>query len=233
MGTCHQPHSARSCKLAWRALGAAQGRTGGGRLLPRSGLSGVGRSSSPDRPSLRHAVGACYPLAVGAGAVGVGTRHQPDSARSCELAFRAVGSARGRPGQGAPLAWVSVVRGWALPHARPPVLRACGRGPLPTCYRCPECGHGDPSPTPQRALLRAGLVCFESGMRAPRGGCLLPGCRASRVGRSPLPERPSLGRAVGARYPLAVGARGVGLGTCHQSHGVRSCKVALPTVGAA
>ena len=32
---------------------------------------------------------------------GVGTRHQTRSARSCELALRAVGAARGRPG-GAP-----------------------------------------------------------------------------------------------------------------------------------
>ena len=35
------------------------------------------------------------------GGAGVGTRHQPHSARSCELALRAVGAARGRPG-GAP-----------------------------------------------------------------------------------------------------------------------------------
>ena len=35
------------------------------------------------------------------GGAGVGTRHQPHSAHSCELALRAVGAAQGRPG-GAP-----------------------------------------------------------------------------------------------------------------------------------
>ena len=39
------------------------------------------------------AAGAHYPLAVGAGGAGVGTRHQPDSTRSCELALRAVRAA--------------------------------------------------------------------------------------------------------------------------------------------
>ena len=77
---------------------------------------------------------------MGAGGVGVGTRHQPHSARSCELALRAVGAARGRPG-GAPLAWVWGVRGWALSHARPPVLGACGRGPLPTGCGCNRAIH--------------------------------------------------------------------------------------------
>ena len=40
------------------------------------------------------------------GGPGVGTCHQPHSARSFELALRAVGVARGRPGGGAPLARV-------------------------------------------------------------------------------------------------------------------------------
>ena len=36
-------------------------------------------------------------------------------------------------------------------------VRASGRGPLPTGCGCGGCGRGDPSPTPQRALLRGGL----------------------------------------------------------------------------
>ena len=32
------------------------------------------------------------------GGAGVGTRHQPHSARSCEVALRAVGASRGHPG---------------------------------------------------------------------------------------------------------------------------------------
>ena len=34
VGTYHKPHSARSCELVLRAVGAAQGRPGGGRLVP-------------------------------------------------------------------------------------------------------------------------------------------------------------------------------------------------------
>ena len=68
--------------------------------VPRWGASclGVGRPGSgalpppTTRPFGRAAV-ADYPLAVGAGDAGVGTRHQPHSARSCEPALRAVGAA--------------------------------------------------------------------------------------------------------------------------------------------
>ena len=37
------------------------------------------------------------------------------------------------------------------------------------------------------------------------GGCLLPGCGASGVGRSPAPDCPPSGRAAGAHYRLVVG----------------------------
>ena len=75
----------------------------GGGFLPLCGAPGVGHSPSPDRPSFKRAAGARYPLAVGAGDVGVDTRHLPHSARSCELALRAVGAAR-RHLAGVPLA---------------------------------------------------------------------------------------------------------------------------------
>ena len=51
-----------------------------------------------------------------------------------------------------------------------PSFGACGRGPLSTGCGCGECGRGDPSPTPQRALLRAGLARCGAGTRAPGGG---------------------------------------------------------------
>ena len=59
---------------------------------------GVGRpgSSALPPPTTRpfgRAAGVHYPLAVCAGDVVVGTRHQPHRARSCELALRAVGAA--------------------------------------------------------------------------------------------------------------------------------------------
>ena len=71
VGTRHQPHSARSCELALRAVGAAQGRPGG-RLLPGFGASGVGHSPTPNCPPPGRAAGAHYPLAVGAGGCGRG-----------------------------------------------------------------------------------------------------------------------------------------------------------------
>ena len=68
--------------------------------VPRGGASclGVGRPGSAALPApttlpFGRAAGAHYPLAVGAGGAGVGTRHRPHSARSCELALRAVEAA--------------------------------------------------------------------------------------------------------------------------------------------
>ena len=67
-------------------------------------------------------------------------------------------------------------------------------------------GMRDHSPPPQRALLRAGVAhCGGAGGRA-QGGCLAPLWGASEVRRSSSPGCSSSGRAVGVRYPLAVGA---------------------------
>ena len=59
---------------------------------------GVGRQGSgalppPTTRPFGRAAAAHYPLAVPAGGAGMGTRHQPHSARSCELALRALGAA--------------------------------------------------------------------------------------------------------------------------------------------
>ena len=111
--------------------------------------------------------------------------------------------------------------------------RACGRGPLPTGCGCGGCGRGDPSPTQQRALLRAGFARCGGGMRVPGGGasCLAVGRLGS--GALPPPTTRPFGRAAGAHYPLAVGAGGAGVGTRHQPHSARSCELALRAVGAA
>ena len=112
-------------------LGALWGRQEGawrGHLLPGCWASEVGRSPNPDRSSF----GACGwgPLPTGCGCrcVGVGTRHQPHSAHSCELAFCPMGAAGGRPG-GAPLAWVCGVCRRALSHPRPPLIWGVRLGP--------------------------------------------------------------------------------------------------------
>ena len=67
--------------------------------VPGGGASslGVGRLGSGALPPsttrlFGRAAGAHYPLAVAAGGARVGTRHRPHSARSCELALRAVGA---------------------------------------------------------------------------------------------------------------------------------------------
>ena len=110
--------------------------------------------------------------------------------------MRVPGGGRLLPGCGAS----GVGRSPTLDHSS---FRACGRGPLPTGCGCGGCGRGDPSPTPQRALLRAGFEHRGGGTRAPRGGRLLPGCEASGVRRSPTPDHPSF-RACG-RGPLLAG----------------------------
>ena len=180
-------------------------------------------------------LGACGrgPLPTGCGC---GGRPRGDLSPNPQRALLRAGFARFGGGTRAPRGGVSLacvwgVRGLALSDARPPVLEACGRGPLPTGCRCWGGGRGDPSPTPKRALLRAGFARCGGGNRAPVGGGRLPGCGASGVGRSPTPNCPSLGRAARARYALAVGARAVGVGTCHQPHSERSCELALRPVG--
>ena len=92
-----------------------EGAWGGARLAWVWGARGSGTLPPPTTRPFGRVARAHYPLAVGAGGVGVGTRHQRNRARSCVLALRAVGAARGRLG-GAPLAWVWGTRGWALSH---------------------------------------------------------------------------------------------------------------------
>ena len=108
---------------------------GGGMSVPGGGASclNVGRlGSGALRPLTARPLGGLpgpttHWLWV-RGVAGVGTRHQPHSVRSSELALRAVGAARGRPG-GAPPAWVWGVRGWALSHPRLSALWAGCWGP--------------------------------------------------------------------------------------------------------
>ena len=135
------------------------------------------------------------------------TRHQPQRARSFELGLCAVGSSQGRPEGGRLFISVWGVRGRALSHARPPVFRACGRGPLPTGCWCGVRAWG-PVTNPTARALASWLCALRGGHEAAPGGGgrLLPGCGMSVVGCSPTPVRPPLGRAAGAPYPLAVGA---------------------------
>ena len=123
-------------------LRAGFARCGGGMRVPGGGASclGVGRPGSGALPSptARPPGGLPGPTTHWLWVRGVrawGPVTNPRGARSCKLASRAVGAARGRPG-GAPPAWVWGVRGRALSHHRLPALWAGCRGPLPTGYGC-------------------------------------------------------------------------------------------------
>ena len=97
VGTRHEPHRARSCELALRGgLARCRGGTrapGGGASCLGAGRPGSGALPPPTTRPFGRAAEAHYPLALGAGGAGAGTRHQPHSPRSCELALRAVGAA--------------------------------------------------------------------------------------------------------------------------------------------
>ena len=131
VGTRHQPNSARCFELALRAVGAARGRLGGG-----ASCLGVGRpvSGALPPPTARPLGGLRGPTTHWLwvrGGTGVGTRHQPHSARSFELALRAVGAARGRLGGGASCLGVGRLGSGALP---PPTARPLGGLQGPTTH---------------------------------------------------------------------------------------------------
>ena len=199
VGTRHQPHSARSCELALRAVGVP----GGGASCLGVGRPGLGALPPPTARPLGRLPGPTTHWLWLRGGAGVGTRHKPHSARSCELALGAVGAGQGgasclgvgRPGSG------------ALP---PPTARPLGGLPGPTTHWLWVRGGAAVGTRHQPHGARS---CVLWGRHeGARGGRHLPGCGASGVGRSPTPDCPPTERAVGAQYPLAVGAGGCGRG---------------------
>ena len=188
-----------------------------------SGASGVRRSPSPGRPS------------SGAGSRGSATRvSRVRSVRAwgpstgptaCALAGRRCslwGWRKGVPGEGAFHHCEGRRRSGAPP---PPTARPLGRllrSAIHVLWARVD-GRGDPSPTPQRALLRAGFARCGGGTRVPGGGTSCLGVGRPGSGALPPPTSRPFGRAAGAHYPLAVGAGGAGVGTRHQPHSARSC----------
>ena len=207
VGTRHQPHSVRSCELALRAVGEARRAPGGG-----ASCLGVGRPGSGALPpsTARPLGGLRGPtthwLWVRGGA-GVGTCHQLHNARSCVLLGRHEGALGGTP-----LPWVWGVRGRALSHPRLLALWAGCRGPLPTGCGCGGVRAWGPVTNPTARALASWLSALWGWHQGARGGRLLPGCGASGVGRSPTPDYPPSRRAAVAHYPVAVGAGGCGRG---------------------
>ena len=93
LGTRHQPHSARSFEPAVHAVGAARGRPVGNASCLGVGRPGSGALPPPTARLLGGLPGPTTHWLWVRGGAGMGTRHQPHSARSCELALRAVGAA--------------------------------------------------------------------------------------------------------------------------------------------
>ena len=294
VGTRHQPHRARSCELAFRAVGAARGRleggasclgvgrpgsgtlpsptarplgglpgptthwlwvrggcgrgdpsptpqrallrpVGGGMRVPGGGVSclGVGRpgSGALPPPTARPLSGLPGPtthwLWVRGGA-GVGTRHQPHSARSCVLWGRHEGARGGRLLPGCGRSGVG-----RSPSPDCPLSGRAAGAHYPLAVGAGGCGRGDPSPTPQRALLRAGFALCGSGMKVPVGGASCLGVGRPESGALPTPTARPLGRLPGPATHWLWVRGGAGVGTRHQPHSARSCELALRAVGAA
>ena len=136
------------------------------------------------------------------------------------------------PEGGRLLAWCGASRVGRSPTPDHLSFRACGRGPLPSGSGCGGCGRGNLSPTPQRALLRAGFARCGGGTRAPGGGASCLGVGRPGSGALPAPTTRPFGRAAGAHYPLAVVWENAGVRTHHQPHSASSCELALRPGGA-
>ena len=228
VGTRHQPHSACSCELALRAVGAARGRPWG---APPAWVWGVrGRALSHPRPPALWA-GCRGPLPTGCGCGGVrawGPVTNPTARALASWLCALWGRHEGARGGGAP-AWVWGVRGRALSHPQLPALWAGCRGPLPT-----GCGCGG-----VRAWGRVtnptarALACCGGGMRVPGGGASCLGVGRPGSGALPPPTARPLGGLPGPTTHWLWVRGGAGVGTRHQPHSARSCELALRAVGAA
>ena len=232
VGNRHPPHSARSCELALRAVGAARGCLGEAAVACMWGVRG--QALSKPRPLVLSGVRpgpTTHWLSV-RGVRAWGPVTNPTARALASWLCAPWGQQEGaRAGRLLPGCGVSGVGRSPTPDLSP--VRACGRGPLPTGCGCGGCGRGHLSATAQCALLQAGFARCGGGTRAPWGGaCCLGLGRPGSGARRPPTSRP-FGRAAGAHYPLVVGAGGVGVGTRRQPHSARSCKPALRAVGAA
>ena len=185
---------------------------GGGRLLPGCGGSGVGRSPTPDHCSFRACGPGPPPTGCGCGGVRVwGPVTDPTAGALASWLCTLWGRHEGARGRRL-LPWCGASGVGRFPIPDHSSLHACGWGPLSTGCGCGGCGRGDPSPTPQDALLCAGFERCGGGMRVPEGGASCLGVGRPGSGALPLSTTRPFGRAAGTHYPLAVGAGGCGRG---------------------
>ena len=119
--------------------------------------------------------------------------------------------------------WVWGVRGRVLSNPRLPALWAGYRGPLPTGCGCGGVRAWGASPTPQRALLRAGFARCGGGTRAPGAGAPCLGVGRPGSGALPPPTAHPLGGLSGPTTHWLWVRGGAGVGTRHQPHSARFC----------
>ena len=102
------------------------------------------------------------------------------------------------------------VRGWALPLQECPTLGRAARGQLPFFFACGGCWCDGLSPTPQRMLLRAGVVHCWGGRRPPgeQGTSSLCG-RCLGFGTLPSPPVCPGGACGPGRLPVFLGRGGL------------------------
>ena len=107
-----------------------------------------------------------------------------------------------------------------------PYSGRAARADYPLAVGAGGCGCGDPSPTQQRALLRAGFARCGGGMRAPGGGASCLGMGRPGSGSLPPPTARPLGGLPGPTTHRLWVRGGAGVGTRHQLHSACSCALA-------
>ena len=192
MGEHQQPHIARSCELALCAVAAAGGRPGGGGCLCR-GCPGLG--------TLRPLTARPWGVQPGPAALRLSARGVEAWEPIINPAAQALASWRGaRWGGSASSLRVGCLGLGTLP---PPTVRllAIRPGTAALLVWAREVQYGGPSPTPQRTLLRAGVVRCWEGRRLPGGGasCLCKGCLG--MGTLPPPAAHPWGLRSGPAAP--------------------------------
>ena len=138
--------------------------------------------------------------------MGVGAHHCPLGPHAL-WGLRAAGVAGGRPRGGWPAAVVRGVWCQALSLTLPPVLWGGQPGFRDPCVPG-AVGAGVGTQHRPHSVCPCGPALLAVGVAegCPRGGCLAPLRGASEVRRSPSPDCPPTGRAVGVHYPRDVGA---------------------------
>ena len=195
----------------WALMGPYHSVRAPPRVLPRSrapfGLLGGGRPG-PVSPYLPWGCALPVGWVRARGPVENPTTHALAS-WPCALALPAVGAARGRLG-GAPLAWVRGARARALSHPSPLVLWGVRPGPTTHWLWVRGVRARRPVTNATARALASWLCALWGWHEGARGRRLLPGRRASGVGRSPTPDH-SFFRACGrGSLPCGCGCEGCG-----------------------